>query len=199
MDWGNSSGTRPNKMGPGPGLRPPSVWGPVNRVARRRVIRYQKKPGEPYTLYSPFGWMSHRPCECRLTYGYPDEVVLAVDDERRRLGKAVDRLTRQLEEARGVTHGQAIHLRELEQSLRDEEERTDSFRRQLHDMHLHLLAMKRQLRERVRDVIADCEIVLDVVAEVPPRATGPEPMEDADTLDSVGDWAPGGGALGPPM
>nr|XP_027122238.1 uncharacterized protein LOC113739200 [Coffea arabica] len=143
--------------------------------------------------------MSHRPCECRFTYGYPDEVVLAVDDERRRLGKAVDRLTRQLEEARGVTHGQAIHLREMEQSLRDEEERTDSFRRQLHNMHLHLLAMKRQLRERVRDVIADCEIVLDVVAEVPPRATGPEPMEDADTLDSVGDWAPGGGALGPPI
>ena len=166
----------------------------MNQVTRRRVIRYLRRPGEPYALYSPFGRMSHRPCECHLTYGYPDEVVLVVDDKRCHLGKAVDRLNRQLEEDRGVNHGQAIHLREMEQSLRDEEERTDFFRRQLHDTHLHLCAMKRQLRERVRGVIADCEIVLDVVAEPPPGATGSEPMEDADTLGSIGDWAPRGGA-----
>ena len=156
-------------------------------------------PGEPYTLYSPFGWMPHRLCECRFTYGYPEEVVLAVDDERRRLGKAVDRLTIQLEEARGVTHGQAIHLREMEQSIRDEEEMTDSFRRQLHDTHLHLFAMKRQLRERVRGVITVCEIVLDLIAEASPGALGSGPMVDADILGPVGDSVRRGGCVGPPM
>ena len=149
MDPGNPSGAGPSGVGSGP--RPLSAGGPVNQVLRRRILRYQRRPGGPYTLYSPFGRMN-RSCECRHSYGYPDEVVLAVDDEQRRLGKANDRLLRQLEEARGVAHGQALRIRELEQGLKDEEERTDAFRRQLHDTHRHLFSMKGQLRERVREL-----------------------------------------------
>ncbi|XP_071916246.1 uncharacterized protein [Coffea arabica] len=94
--------------GSGPGSRPPSAGGPMNQVLRRRVLRFQRRPGGPYTLYSTFG-RQNRPCECRHTFGYPDEVVLAVDDERRRLGKAADRLARQLEEAR-ETHVQGVNF-----------------------------------------------------------------------------------------
>ena len=160
---------------------------------RRRVIRYQRRPGEPHTSYSPFGWMPHRSCECRHTYGYPDEVVLAVDDERRYLGKVADRLVRQLEEAREIGHGQAMRIRDLEQGVRVEVERTDALRRQLHDTHQHLFAMKRQLRERARGIMLDYEVLLDVAVGAPPRAIGPEPMDEVDTLGSVGDWAPRGG------
>lgn len=91
-----------------------------------------------------------RPCECRYIFGYPEEVVLAVDDERRRLRKAADRLARQLEEVREIAHEQAMHIRDLEQGLRVEVERTDAIRRQLYDTHQHLFAMKGQLRERAR-------------------------------------------------
>ena len=40
----------------------------------------------------------HQLCECRHTYGYPDEIVMAIYDERHHLGKAVDTLKDQLEE-----------------------------------------------------------------------------------------------------
>ncbi|XP_027184206.1 carboxyl-terminal-processing peptidase 1, chloroplastic-like [Coffea eugenioides] len=128
--------------------------------------------------------MPHRSCECRHTYGYPDEVVLAVDDERRYLGKAVDRLVRQLEEAREISHGQARSIRDLEQSLRVEVERTDTLHRQLHDTHQHLFTLKGQLRERARGIMLDCEVLLDMAAEAPPRATDPELMDEVDTLGS---------------
>ena len=178
MDPGSSRGAGPSGVGPGP--RPPSVRGLENRVMRRRVIRYRKSPGEPYTSYSPFGQVLRRPCQCCYTYGYPDEVVLAVDDERRSLGVACDRLTRQQEEVREVGHGQALRIRDLERSLRD--------------THQHLLAMRRQLRERARSIMLDCEVLLDMAAEAPPRATGPELIGEVDTLGSVGDGGPRGGA-----
>ena len=191
MDPGSSSGVGPSGVGPGP--RPPSARGPEDRVLRKRVIRYRKRPGEPYSLYFPFGQALYRPCECYYTYGYPDEVVLAVDDERCYLRRACDHLTRQLEEARERDYWQARRVRDLERSLRDEVERTDALRRQLHDTHQHLFALKGQLRERARSIMMDCKVLLDVTAEAPPRAIGPAPMDEIDTLGSVGDWAPRGG------
>ena len=100
---------------------------------------------------------------------------------------------RSLAEARHVGHGQAMRIRETEQSLREEEERTDAFRQQLHETQQHFLAMKRQMRERVWGIMLDCEALLDMIAETPPRAIGPEPMDEVDTLGSVGDWGPRGG------
>nr|XP_027109315.1 uncharacterized protein LOC113729191 [Coffea arabica] len=115
--------------------------------------------------------VSHRPCRCWYTYSYPDEVVLAVDDERRSL-------ISQLEEAREVGHGQAMRIRDLERGLRDEMQRADALRRQLQDTHQHLFAVKRQLKERVRSISMDCEVILDMAAEAPSRATGPEGMDE---------------------
>ena len=107
-------------------------------------------------------------------------VVLAVDDERRCLRKACDRLARQLEEAREIAHGQAMCVRDLERGLRD--------------AYQNLFAIKRQLRKRVRSITLNYEVVLDMAAEAPPRATGPELIGEVDTLGSVGDWGPRRGA-----
>lgn len=54
---------------------------------------------------------------------------------------------RQLEKVRGVAHGQAICLRDIEQELRDEQEQTETLGRQFHDTHQHLFVLKEQLRE----------------------------------------------------
>ena len=89
-----------------------------------------------------------------------------------------------------MAHGQARHIREMEQSLREEGERTDAFHRQLHDTHQHLFAIKGQLRERARGIMLDSQVLLDVAVEAPPRATGPKLMDEVDTLGSVGDWGP---------
>ena len=125
----NTGGPNDTSGSSGAGVRSKSVSGPVNQVVRRQVLRYQRRIGESYMLYSPFG-QKNRPCECRHTYRYPDEIVIAIDDERRRLGKAVDTLRVQLEEAREVGHGQAMCLRDLEAGLRVEEERPYTFGRQ---------------------------------------------------------------------
>ena len=87
-DIGGSSGAK---------VRTTGVGGPVNWVVRRRVLRYQRRVREPYRLHSPFGQMNIS-CECRHTYRNPDEVVMAIDDERHRLGRVVDTLRAQLDE-----------------------------------------------------------------------------------------------------
>ena len=172
MDLGSSSGV-------GPGPRPPSGRGPDDRVLCKRAIRYRRRLGEPYTLYSPFGQVSRRPCACWYTYSYPDEVVLAMDDERYHLDQTVETLRAQLEEAREFSRWQALRVRDLERDLRD--------------THQHLFAMKRQLRERARSITFDCGVLLDMAAEAPPRATGPEQIGEIGTLGSVGNRGPRGG------
>ena len=79
-----------------------------------------------------------------------------------------------------------MRIKDVEQGLRDEEERTDDFSRQLHNTHQHLFAMKRQLRERARNIMMDCEVLFDVAAKAPPRAIDPEAMDEVDTLGSIG-------------
>ncbi|XP_027167425.1 uncharacterized protein LOC113767505 [Coffea eugenioides] len=59
--------------------------------------------------------------------------------------------------------------------------------------------MKGQLRERVRGIMLDCKILLDVAVKAPPRAIGSEPMDEVDTLDSVGDWGPRRGGPNPDL
>ena len=51
-----------------------------------RVLTYQESPGGPVCLWSPTRKV--RRCDCWKTYSYLDRVVLAVHDERRRLGSA---------------------------------------------------------------------------------------------------------------
>ena len=163
-------------------IRRVETGGPVNQVLRRRELRYLRRVGEPYATYSPFD-RTDRTCDCRHTYGYPDEVVLALDDERCRLGRANERMRRQLEEIQSTA-------RNFEWRLREEEARTDALRRQLQDTHQYLFALKRQLRERALSVRGDCDNLLDLAAEAPPRASGAVPMDEIDTIGSVGDWAP---------
>ena len=153
--------------------------GPEDRPLRKRAIRYRQRLGEPYTLYSPFGQVSRRPCACWYTYGYPDEIVLALDDERYHLDRTVETLREQLEEARQFSRWQALRVRGLERDLRD--------------THQHLFSLKRQLRERARSITFDCGVLLDMAAEAPPRATGPEQIGEIGTLGSVGDQGPRGG------
>ena len=113
---------------------------------------------------------------------------MAIDDERRHLGRTVDTLRAQLDEARGVSHAQAMRLRDLEMGLRAEEERTHTLGRQLEETHRHLFALKGQMRERARGIMRDCEVLLDVAAEAPPRAGGAGPMDAIDSMGSVGDF-----------
>ncbi|XP_027157377.1 uncharacterized protein LOC113758900 [Coffea eugenioides] len=146
----------------------------LEKVQRIETARGQVKAFHDRKMRQPSSNdppVSHRPCRCWYTYSYPDEVVLAVDDERRSL-------ISQLEEAREVGHGQAMRIRDLERGLRDEMQRADALRRQLQDTHQHLFAVKRQLKERVRSISMDCEVILDMAAEAPSRATGPEGMDE---------------------
>ena len=159
--------------------------GLISRVVRRRVVRYQGRAGGPYIEFSPFG--RGRNCACRDTYAYLDTVVLSIDAERRRLGREMERLVEQLGEARAAMAGHVRALQEMEGRLRDEEERTDVLRCQLRDTHQHLFALRRQMRERALGMMAECELMMDMAAEAPPRAVGATSADDRDSQDSVGD------------
>ena len=47
---------------------------------------------------------------------------------------------------------------------------------------------------RVLAIMLSCKVLLDVATEAPLRTTGPEPMDEVGTLDSIGDWSPRVGA-----
>ena len=100
----------------------------------------------------------------------------------------VDTLRAQLDEARGVSHAQVMRLRDLQIGLRAEEERTYTLGRQFEETHRHLFVLKGQMRERARGIMLDCEILLDMIVEAPPRVGGVGLMDAIDSIGSVGDF-----------
>ena len=57
------------------------------------------------------------PCDCWRIYSYPDRVVLAVDDERRRLAGANYRAQTEIQRMRGIMRMQADRIQELREDI----------------------------------------------------------------------------------
>ena len=67
-------------------------------VESLRPIYYRSLGGGARVRYSPFS--SYRRCSCRLTFAYPNHVVLALDDECRQLVNANLDLQAEVDELR---------------------------------------------------------------------------------------------------
>ena len=100
---------------------------------RLRPVMFQIGPGEPFQQFVP-GRRVDRRCDCWQTYSYPNQVVLAIVDERQRLANANAR-------ANG-------RIQELETRVLEEQQRIETLREQLQEANNRLAQMAQQLRER---------------------------------------------------
>ena len=171
----------------------PHLEGPVCRV-----ITYQKSPGGPVQRWSPARKI--RRCDCWKTYSYPDRVVLAVDDERKRLASANRRCQTEIERLRATLRDQGARIRELEASVLEEQQRTDAFREQAQATSGHLVRVVADIRDRTGHILTECEALVDDVlqnlagegpAPVVPGTPGKDPEENPEeepsaSLESVG-------------
>lgn len=152
-----------------------------------RVISYQEGPGGPVQRWSPA--CNIRRCDCWKTYSYPDRVVLALDDERRRLASANRRCQTEIERLRATLRDQEARIRELEASVLEEQQRTDAFHEQAQATTGRLMRVVAAIRDRTGHILTECEALVDDVlqnlagegqAPVVPGALGEDPEEDSE-------------------
>ena len=78
---------------------------------------------------------------------YPDRVVLAVDDKRRRLAGTNCRAQTEIQKIRGIKRMQANRIQELREDILMEQERTNAFKEQLQVVNGPLTRVVREVRD----------------------------------------------------
>ena len=128
-----------------------------------RVLTYQESPGGPVCRWSPERKIQH--CDCWKTYSYPDRVVLAVDDERRRLGSANRRCQTEIERLQAALRVHSARIRELEASVLEKQERTNAFREQAQATTSRLVRVVGDVRDRTDHILTECRALVDDVVQ----------------------------------
>ena len=67
-------------------------------------------------------------CPCRMTYAYPNDLVLSLDDERRQLVNTNRYLLQEVEELSIMVNAQSARIAELEGTVVDEMARVEATR-----------------------------------------------------------------------
>ena len=93
------------------------------------MIRYQTRPGGARAYWSPCDRYGH--CECRHSYTYPNEIVLAVVKERKVLARDNTRLGFEAKYLKKTIEMQAEWTKELEYDVVKGRERVDDLSTQL--------------------------------------------------------------------
>ena len=114
---------------------------------------------------------------------YPDRVILAVDDERRRLAGAYCRAQTEIQRMRGIMRMQADRIQEFREDILIEQERANAFREQLQAVNGRLTRVVREVRDRVGGIIDECGVllhgVIDTIAPVGGQSGGALRVGDA--------------------
>ncbi|XP_027114459.1 uncharacterized protein [Coffea arabica] len=150
-----------------------------------QVITYQEGPGGPFRRWEPGHQI--RPCDCWRTYLYPDRVVLAIDDERRRLAGANRRARIEIQRMRGIVRMQADRIQELQEDILMEQERTNAYREQLQAVNGRLTRVVREVNDRARSIIDECGALLHEVIDtnVPVGGQGDGARREGDAASSA--------------
>ena len=90
-------------------------------VVPLRSIRYRVHGGESRIRHSPSSRIPR--CPCRMTYTYPNELVLSLDDERRQLVNTNRTLLQEIEELNAKIDAQGARIIEVEGTVVEERTR----------------------------------------------------------------------------
>ncbi|XP_071916280.1 uncharacterized protein [Coffea arabica] len=126
-----------------------------------RSISYRPRNGGPRIRYTPAD--RYPRCQCRLTYAYPNELVLSLDDERRQLRDANHTLTQDVEELSIMVDTQLDRIAELEQRLAVERARSEAAREELGRQRSRLTRVAEEICDRSAGIRADATMMIDEV------------------------------------
>ncbi|XP_071914143.1 uncharacterized protein [Coffea arabica] len=117
-----------------------------------------------------------------------DYDLLAIDDDRRRLGSTNRRCFAEIERLQATLRDQGARIRELEAAVLAEQQQSDAYRDQAHAVTGRLMHIVGHIRDRTDHILTECEaLVEDVIqdlaeegqAPVAPAAPG-APEEDPE-------------------
>ena len=126
-----------------------------------RSISYRPRGGGSRIRYTPAD--RYPRCQCRVTYAYPNELVLSLDDERRQLRDANHTLTQDVEELSIMVDTQLDRIAELEQRLAAERARSEAAREELGRQRSRLTRVAEEVRDRSAGIRADATMMIDEV------------------------------------
>ena len=150
-------------------------------------IRYREKPWGPLWQWTPVRrTMSSR--DCWRTYSYPNEVVLAINDDWKWLSEEI-RVVR--EDNLGLSANvdvQTARVHELETDVLEERKKVETLREQFQEVKRQLVRVVHEVRDRIEGMMAECITkILDDGHEVGTPSAEDEniPIEIAETSGSA--------------
>ena len=140
-----------------------------------RPIYYQALDRGARVRYSPAN--RYLRCSCRLTFAYPNHLVLALDDERRQLVDLNRDLQAEVDEFRQMVSAQGKRIMELEEVLEGEVATSAVVREELQSTRARLTRLGEEVRSRASDILTDASRLVDEAMEVVPS---PDQEEDPE-------------------
>ena len=146
---------------------------------------YEDLPRGARAYWSPCDHYVH--CECRHSYTYPNEIVLAVVKERKVLARDNTRLGFEVKYLKKTIEMQAERTKELEYDVVKGRERVDDLSAQLGEAQERMVKRARKVRVRAESILNICGDLL-----------GEESDEASHVGSEVGDEpAQSGGSISP--
>ncbi|XP_071921242.1 uncharacterized protein [Coffea arabica] len=146
-------------------------------IAPPRPIFYRALVGEARVRYSPSD--RYPRCACRVTFAYPNHVVLALDDERRQLVTGNLDLQAEVDELRQMVSVQGKRVAELEEVIEDEVATSSVVNEELRSTRAQLTRLREEVRSRASDIVADATRLVDEAMGVA-QDSEEDPEEDPE-------------------
>ena len=114
--------------------------------------------------YSPFTRFPRY--HYRVTYAYPNDLVLSLDNERHQLVNTNRTLLQEIEELSIMVNAQSARIVELEGTVVDEMARAEATHDEIQRARARLTRIGEEIRDRASGILAEAIMLIDEVMEV---------------------------------
>ena len=128
-----------------------------------RPIYYQALGEGARVRYSPS--TRYPRCSCRLTFAYPNHLVLALDDERRQLVDLNRDLQVEVDEFRQMVGAQGERIAEHEKVLEGEVATSAVVREKLQSTRARLTSLREEVRDQASKILTNATRLVDEAME----------------------------------
>ena len=156
-----------------------------SHVEPPKPIYYRVLGGTARVRYSSYD--RYPRCLCRVTFAYPNYLVLALDDERRQLVNANLDLQAEVDELRQMVSAQGERIAELEEVIEGEVATSAVVNEELRSTRAQLTRLREEVRDRASGILTDATRLVDEAMGVAQDSEEEDPEEevppDSPTVD----------------
>ena len=130
--------------------------------------------------YSPYD--RYPQCSCRVTFAYPNYLVLALDNERRQLVNANLDLQAEVDELRQMVGTQGERIAELEEVIEGEVATSAVVREELQSTRARLTSLREEVRDQASRILTNATRLVDEAMDVVQSSNeeAQDPKEDPE-------------------